>query len=311
MTRAIKTSGSGFGSRAACPGSGRFPLSVIVLTYNEAGNIAECLESLAWAAEIIMVDSGSTDSTVEVARSARRDVKIFAHAFRDFGEQRNWALDETGAQHEWVLFLDADERCTEECAAAIRAAVMSPGRHVGFYLTYRNFFLGRWIKHSTLYPTWQLRLLERKAVRYRREGHGQREITEGPLGYINEPYDHYGFSKGIAHWIERHNRYSSEETELLQKLRREPLRLGDLMRGGAVTRRRCLKRLGARVPCRPLLRFVYTYLLRGGFLDGRAGLVYCLLRVAHDIHVGAKLLEADSGRLASGDLRSQGTARRT
>src|SRR5262245_26006878 len=176
--------------RQAREPSKRFPLSVIILTYNEVENIPSCLSSVEWADDVILVDSGSTDGTVDLARKVRSDVRTFMHPFGDFGAQRNWALDETTPKHDWVLFLDADERCDPGCAAAIRQAVMSPGHHVGFYLTYRNFFLDRWIKHCTLYPTWQLRLLKLGAVRFEKEGHGQREVTEGPLGYIREPYDH-------------------------------------------------------------------------------------------------------------------------
>jgi hypothetical protein len=130
-------------------------------------------------------------------------------------------------------------------------------------------------------------------VRFQKEGHGQRELTERPLGYIHEPYDHYGFSKGVAHWIERHNRYSSEEVELLQRLRGEQLRLRDLLCGGSVAQRRCLKRIGARLSNQPLARFFYIYVVRGGFLDGHAGFVYCLLLLAQDIHVYAKLAEGE------------------
>jgi glycosyltransferase involved in cell wall biosynthesis len=292
---------------------GRFPITVIILTLNEVENIDPCLSTIDWADDVIVVDSGSTDATVELAREARADARVFVHPFRDFGEQRNWALDETAPKHEWVLFLDADERCNSECAAAIRKAIGSPGTHVGFYLTYRNFFLGTWIKHCTLYPSWQLRLLKLGEVRFQKEGHGQREVSKGPLGYIREPYDHYGFSKGLAHWIERHNRYSSEETELLQRLREEPLRLVDMLQGGPIARRRCIKRIGARMPCRPFARFLYTYIVRRGFLDGRAGLIYCLLRAAHEIHVDAKLAEATFNKPVheSNDSRvTEGSTRR-
>jgi hypothetical protein len=160
-------------------------------------------------------------------------------------------------------------------------------------LTCRNYFLGRWIKHATLYPSWQLRVMKHGSVRYRKEGHGQREVTDGPLGSIASPYDHYGFSKGIAHWIERHNRYSTNEVELILRLRRSPLHLSHLFSRNGIKRRRCLKRLAARFGFRPPLRFLYTYILRGAFLDGRAGLLYCLLRVSHEIHITVKLAEAE------------------
>ncbi len=268
------------------------PLSVIVLTLNEELNIRDCLESLAWADDVIVVDSGSADGTLERARAARPEARLFTHPFQDFGDQRNWALDNTQPVHDWILFLDADERCTPACAEAIRQALAQPGEAAGFYLTCRNFFLGRWIKHCTLYPSWQLRLLKSGRVRFRKEGHGQREVTDGPLAYIREPYDHYGFSKGIAHWVERHNVYSSNEAEFILRMRKEPLALRDLFSADPVVRRRCLKRLAARTGFRPALRFIYLYLIRGGFLDGKPGFVFCMLRVNHEIAITAKLTEA-------------------
>jgi glycosyltransferase involved in cell wall biosynthesis len=273
--------------------SRRFPLTAIILTQDEAENIGECLASLEWVDDVVIVDSGSTDDTIRRARETRPDVRVFTNPFQDFGEQRNWALDNTSPKYEWILFLDADERCNEACAQGIRQAVTAPGQHVGFFLTCRNYFLGRWIKHATLYPSWQLRVMKHGSVRYRKEGHGQREVTDGPLGSIANPYDHYGFSKGIAHWIERHNRYSTNEVELILRLRRSPLHLSHLFSRNEIKRRRCLKRLAARIGFRPPLRFLYTYILRGAFLDGRAGLFYCLLRVSHEIHITVKLAEAE------------------
>jgi len=277
-----------------CPVT-RFPLTVIILTCNEETNVRDCLRSVDWAADVVIVDSGSQDETVELARVARPDLRVFTHPFRDFGEQRNWALEHTRPEHEWVLFLDADERCGPACAEAIQGAVRQPDDKVGYYLSCRNWFLGRWIKRCTLYPSWQLRLLRTGCVRFRKEGHGQREVTDGVLGYLGEPYDHFPFSKGVAEWTARHNVYSTNEVELIERLRKEPLHLGDLLRD-AVRRRRCLKRLAARLGFRPLLRFLYLYVVRAGFLDGRAGLLYCLLRVAHEIHITVKIAEASQGR---------------
>lgn len=270
----------------------RAPITAIVLTKNEAINIGPCLRSLAWVDDVVIVDSGSDDGTIAAARDARPDVRVYENPFEDFGQQRNWALDQTAPRHAWILFVDADERSNSAFEHAVRDAVASPGEHVGYYLCYRNFFLDRWIKRCTLYPSWQLRLLKRGEVRYRREGHGQREVTDGPLAYIREPYDHYGFSKGVSDWVARHNVYSTAEVELINRLRREPLALGDLFSGDAVVRRRCMKRIGARAPFRPWLRFVYLYVWRRGFLDGRAGLRFCQLRLAHELNINVKLDEA-------------------
>jgi len=273
--------------------SQRLPVSVMILTYNEESNISECLRYLEWTDDVIVIDSFSTDTTLEVARRMRPDVRIFQNRFEDFGQQRNWALKATYPRHDWVLFLDADERCNQNCADAIGSAVANPEEKVGFYLTCRNYFLGRWIKHCTMYPSWQLRLLKYGKVSYLKEGHGQREVANGPLGYLDAPYDHYGFSKGMFHWIERHNKYSSDEVELIFRLRREPLEIRDLLSKDLVKRRRCLKRIAAHVGFRPLFRFFYIYLWRGGFLDGRAGLIFSSLRVAQEIHISTKLAEAE------------------
>lgn len=265
--------------------------TAIILTKDEEINIRPCLEFLAWAADVIIVDSGSRDRTLEIAGETRPDVRVFSHSFKDFGDQRNWALDHTNPKHEWILFVDADERVTPACAAAVDVAIRQPGANVGYYLAPRNYFLGRWIKHCTLYPSWQLRLLKKGHVRFRKEGHGQREVADGPLRYIHEPYDHFGFSKGVAEWIDRHNMYSTHETELIRRLRAEPVRWLDMFTRGPVVRRRFLKRLAARTPCRPFARFFYLYVLCGGFLDGRPGLIFCMLRVSHEIHIAAKLAD--------------------
>jgi glycosyltransferase involved in cell wall biosynthesis len=271
--------------------SGLAPLSVIILTHNEAASIERCLASLEWADDVVVVDSGSTDATTGIAAELRNDARIFSHRFRDFGDQRNWALDHTDPRHDWILFLDADEICPPALAGQIRCVVARPGGPDGYFLACRNYFLGRWIRRCTFYPSWQLRLFRRGSVRFRKEGHGQREVTGASLGYLREPYDHHGFTQGVAHWIDRHNRYSSEEVELIARLRLEPLRPTDLFARGAVVRRRCLKRLAARLGFRPAARFFYTYVVRLGFLDGYPGLLFCLLRAAHEIHITVKIAE--------------------
>lgn len=265
-------------------------VTAIILTFNESANIAGCLRSLAWADEVIVVDSYSKDETIELVRETRSDARVFQNVFKDFGQQRNFAIERTEPRNDWILFLDADERCTPALAKEIEEKIRE-SQNVGYYLCCRNFFFGRWIKRCTLYPSWQLRLLKQGEVRFSKEGHGQREVTTGLLGYIRTPYDHYGFSGGIHHWIARHNNYSSNEVELIHRLRAEPLNLGDLFRG-AISRRRMLKRLASRTNLlRPWARFSYLYFLRLGFLDGGTGLLFCLLRLSHEIHITVKLYE--------------------
>ena len=144
-----------------------------------------------------------------------------------------------------------------------------------------------------MFPSWQLRLLKKGRVRYRKEGHGQCEVLDGPAGYIETPYDHLDLSKGLSEWLARHNAYSTQEAELLLRLRAEPLHIGSLF-GEPIERRRCLKRLAARLGGSSVAWFVYLYIIRGGFLDGRPGYLYCLLKAAQQIHIKAKLAELSS-----------------
>lgn len=267
------------------------PVTAIVLTHNEAINIQLCLRALDSVDDVVLLDSGSTDETLDLAWRTRKNLRVFHNPFQDFGHQRNWALEHCHPCHPWVLFVDADEYCSSALLEEISAFIRHPGEFVGAFIAGRNYFLGRWLRYSTMYPSYQLRLLRLGAVHFRKEGHGQKEISDGPFHYLREGWRHEGFSHGVAQWITRHNRYSSSETELILRLREEPLEWKDFFSSKPIIRRRAGKRLGAKLPFRPLTRFIYTYFLCRGFLDGVPGLMYCLLRVAHDIHIIVKLRE--------------------
>jgi len=265
------------------------PVTAIILTFNEATNIERCLLALDRFADIVVVDSGSTDGTCERAVRVRPRVRIFSHPFIDFGDQRNWAMENTAPRYPWILFVDADEFMEEPLASEIGQFARDPGTFVGAFIAGRNYFLGRWLRRTTLFPSYQLRLALKGHVTYRAEGHGQREETPGPLHYLEASWRHEPLSKGIPQWIDRHNRYSTDEVALIVRLRQEPLRGGELLSRDPIVRRRTAKRLAARMPLRPLARFLYTYVLRLGFLDGMPGLYYCLLRLSHDIHIAVKV----------------------
>lgn len=267
------------------------PVTAIVLTYNEAANMAPCLSAITEIDDIVVLDSCSTDATAAEAKRIRPDVRIYEHPFKDFGDQRNWALDNCAPRHSWVLFVDADEYCTPEFVAELRAFVANPGGCVGAFVAGRNYFLGQWLKRTTMFPSYQLRLLRLGEVHFRKSGHGQSEVTNGPLRYFREGWIHNGFSKGVSQWIGRHNVYSSEEVAYLAELRRERISIARLLKGSPRERRQAMKALSARAPLRPLMRFFYIYVLRGGFLDGCAGLNYCLLRLSHDLHISVKVRE--------------------
>lgn len=265
-------------------------ISAVILTHNEARNIVSCLSALRPVDDVVIVDSGSTDETLVLATSVRPDVRIFTHPFQDFGEQRNWAIDHCELRHDWLLFVDADEYCDAELLNELTEFISSPAEFVGGFIAGRNYFLGRWLKYSTMFPSYQLRLLRRGKVRYIKEGHGQREVTDGPLKYMTHGWRHEAFSKGVHQWLARHNTYSTEEARRFIVERALPIDWRQLGQD-RIARRRLMKQIALRLPLRPWIRFLYAWLFRGGVLDGRAGFYYCTLLLAHQLELDAKLAE--------------------
>ncbi|MDQ2867338.1 MAG: glycosyltransferase family 2 protein, partial [Verrucomicrobiota bacterium] len=186
-------------------------LSVIVLTRNEERDLARCLEAARNLGPIIVVDSGSTDRTREIAIA--NHARVFEHPFASFGQQRNWALTNCEITTEWVLFLDADEIATPEfCRAIIDATKNAPANIAGFYCCWKTLLDGTWLRRSDSFPKWQFRLLRRGHATFRDVGHGQKEGTwDGEIGYIAEPYVHDAFSKGWEDWRAKHERYATQE----------------------------------------------------------------------------------------------------
>jgi glycosyltransferase involved in cell wall biosynthesis len=270
----------------------KIEVSVVVLTYNEAINITGCLRALESFDDVLVVDSGSTDGTQEIIRHGFPDIRLLTNPFEDFGQQRNWALDHGGVRNSWILFVDADEFLEAPIVEEIRAFVRNPGDSVGAYIAGRNYFLGKWIKRCTYFPSYQLRLLKHGEVRYRKEGHGQREVSDGKLIYLKNTWRHEAFSHGISDWIQKHNRYSSAEIELTQRLRQESISIKKLVFGNAIEMRREAKKLFNRIPGRPVWRFLHSYFIRFGFLDGYQGWIFSLLRFSHELHIVAKEYES-------------------
>lgn len=264
-------------------------LSVLILTRNEEANLEACLKSVAWCDDIVVLDSLSTDRTEEIAR--QHGIRFVQRKFDTFASQRNFALTEITYKHPWVFHLDADERFNEPLRIACDEAI-ARDEHSAYFVPNRIIFLGKWIKRSTQYPHPQVRLVKRGEVFFEEAGHGQREhgAVRG-VGHIHAAYDHFNFSKGIADWVEKHNRYSDAEAKLVRDLRTQSLRWGDCFSSDAITRRRALKTLHSRLPARWFVKFVYLYLFRLGFLDGYPGLAYCLLQGYYDLLITLKIRE--------------------
>ena len=265
----------------------RAPLSVLIPVKNEAANLGECLAGVAFADEIVVVDSASTDGTQEIAASAGARVVQFEWNGR-LPRKKNWALGNIPWRHEWVLIIDADERITPELEKQIRDAIRRNDAD-GFYLNRRFWFLGGWINHCGYFPSWNLRLFRHRLGRYEQieindsARSGDNEVHEhvlldGRAEYLPAPMEHYAFPD-VATFIEKHNRYSTWEAAAREQLRQNTSRktLRATPFGTMAERKRWLKRSSMSLPCRPTLRFFYHYICKQGFRDGYRGWVLCRL----------------------------------
>lgn len=264
--------------------------SIYILTYNEATEIAECIESALLSDDIIVVDSFSTDKTVEIA--SRYPVKVIQHEFESHGKQRTWMLQEISTKYDWVYILEADERMTSELFAECLDRVKKADK-IGYYAAERVMFMGKWIRHSTQYPRYQMRLFAKDKVWFTDYGHTEREVCNGETGFLKETYPHYTSGKGLSRWIEKHNRYSTDEAkETIAQLEKGRVDWQSLLFGRSeVERRRALKDLSLRLPFRPIIRWFYMYFILKGFLDGKAGFTWCTLQAFYEYLILLKIQE--------------------
>jgi glycosyltransferase involved in cell wall biosynthesis len=268
------------------------PVSVLVCTKNEERNLKDCLEGVSWADDIVVLDSFSDDDTVNIARQLGS--LVVQREFTNFSDHKNWALDNLEFGHDWLLIVDADERVSEVLAQEIAAAVGHPGEICGYYLARQNFFCGQWIRHGGWYPDYNLRLLKRGRGRYESRLVHEHVLLDGPAGYLKNPLIHHDY-KGIERYFDRHNVYSSLEAV---EARRTLMAHGPnqalpaLLWGKGPGRRRFLKNLAYRyLPARSLVKFLWMYVIKLGFLDGRLGFRYCLLHTFYEYQVSLKLEE--------------------
>lgn len=262
-------------------------VSILILTLNEELNLPGCLASVAWSDDIVVFDSYSADGTVRIAQAA--GARVVQRTFDNYAAQRNAALTQVTYKHPWVLMVDADERWPREMYEEMKDALGHSGDVSIYYFLRKDMFLGRWLRH-TGYPTWAGRLVKLGDVTVARAINEQ-YLTTGAKGYLQGHFIHHPFNRGVAHWLHRHNQYSSMEAQALAGETRDRLCLRDLFSREPAQRRRALKQLAYRLPCRPALVFGYLYVLRLGFLDGVAGLAYCRLRMIYETMIDLKLRE--------------------
>jgi glycosyltransferase involved in cell wall biosynthesis len=263
-------------------------ISVIILTKNEEKDLPSCLHSIKWCDDVHVLDSGSTDKTLEIATAL--GAKVSSNAFESFGKQRNFAIDNIETKHPWILFLDADEHVTHKFLYEMLQKIKTASNDVaGYYCCWKMMLDGVWLKHCDNYPKWQFRLMYKGRARFTDFGHGQKEDQIiGRIEYIKEPYMHYGFSKGWHAWIERHNKYSSQEA--IARLGSKPAFKNVFSSHGSI-RNPALKSYLSQIPGWPMLRFIQAYIFSLGFLEGKPGFIYCVNMAYYEFLIKIKMRE--------------------
>ncbi len=244
-------------------------ISVVIIAKNEEGRLADCLQSARWADEIVVVDSGSTDKTAEIA--ARYGAKVLHRPFDDFASQKNFAVSQAGCP--WVFSLDADERIPEALAQELRGIAQREDGKAGYYLHRDNWFFGRCLKHAGQEADHQMRFFRRDKARFRNSVHEVVDI-DGPTGELAGRLTHHS-CRDLNDYFRKFNHYTQLEAEQM-KQRGVAFRASDML-------------------LKPPLRFAYTYVLKGGFLDGYQGFLFHLFSAFYVLVKYAKLREITRG----------------
>jgi glycosyltransferase involved in cell wall biosynthesis len=295
--------------------SQKIPVSVVIPAKNEELNLQACLESVAVADEIFVIDSQSEDRSIEISENFGAKVIQF-HFNGSWPKKKNWSLENVPFRNDWVLIVDCDERITPELWTEIKNAI-AISEYSGYYLNRKVFFLGKWIRFGGKYPDWNLRLFKHKLGRYENlntediANTGDNEVHEhvilqGKVGYLKEDMLHIDF-RDIYQWLARHNRYSNWEARVYYNLltkKDNNSTIGASLFGDPVQRKRFLKKIWVQLPFKPFLRFILFYFIRLGFLDGFAGYTYGRLLSQYEYQIGVKLHEL---RYFSGKLNVAST----
>jgi len=264
-------------------------ISVLILTLNEEANLPQCLASLEWTDDVVVLDSGSNDRTQELARQAGARVEL--RAFDDYASQRNSGLEDIEYKYPWVLMVDADEVVSPELAQEMKSVVSGCLDSVCmFRMRRKDFLMGKWLKHSSGYPTWFGRLIRVGRVRVERSINEEYH-TDGDTESLENHLYHYPFNKGLHAWFEKHNRYSTMEAELQVQGLSGNHRWRDLFSSDPVQRRKVQKALIYSLPGRPVIVFAVFYFIRGGLLEGRAGLMLSMLKAVYEYMIVWKVKE--------------------
>jgi glycosyltransferase involved in cell wall biosynthesis len=274
------------------------PVSVIIPVRNEALNLPRCLKSLRGVGEVYVVDSHSTDETVDIALSYGAKVIQFDYQ-GGWPKKRQWAMDTLQLTYDWILMVDADEALTPQLADEILRAIQDQ-RFEGYYIDLRMYFLGRELRHGgvnlqklSLFRRgkghFECRLKDQDISMCDMEVH-EHMVVQGKAAKLRNPLLHHNY-ESLSRFIQKHNEYSNWEAQVLLKLQPSIEELVPSLFGKQAQRRRWLKTKLFRVPGSPVLLFLYCYFFRAGFLDGAPGLIYCGFQAVQMFHTKAKMYE--------------------
>ena len=281
-------------------------VSVLILTKNEEQDLLGCISSVAWSDDIVVYDSYSTDRTRDIAIAA--GARVVARPGQDVsiaygGDEafhRTWGIREISYRNSWVFVIDADERLTSEAAVEIQSiASNSHLAYIAYRIRRRDFFQGRQLRHVQTSP-WYIRFFRPEFVHYESLVNPV-TVVDGAIGDLQHPLDHYPCSKGLSHWIARHNSYSTFEAQqiLQNRASQEPFSLPAAFMQRDFNRRRFhQKELFYRLPARPIIKFLLLYVLKRGFLDGRPGFTYALLQSIYEAMIVLKVQELEEWQAA-------------
>jgi glycosyltransferase involved in cell wall biosynthesis len=245
----------------------------------------------------VVIDDHSDDGTPQLAEAS--GARVLTRRFESFASQRNWALENGNLRHEWALMLDADEVVTPELRQELgRVLHQTTNGVVGYRMCRKTMFQGTWLRFSDGFPVWIVRLVRVRQFRFVDSGHGEVPVPDvlGELGTLVAPFLHYPFSKGLDDWWGRHNRYSTREAQL-ELLAKQQYRWRSLWSWDRTYRRQSLRALSRQLPCRSLLRFLYQYVCKGGFLDGREGLTFSWLMAVYEGMIVLKRRELEATQI--------------
>lgn len=266
-------------------------ISILIITLNEEKDLGDCLKSVAWSDDIHVFDSFSSDRTVEIA--LKGGANVTQRRFDGYSSQRNAAILSCPFRHPWVLILDADERVPNALADEMLSAIRKVGPEIaGFRIRRKDFLFGRWLKHAQLTP-WYIRLVRPELARYEREINEVLRV-DGQVCELNKTLNHFPFSKGISHWIDRHNHYSTKEAVRWIEEHKGCASFSwskAFLAKDFSERRYHQKGLFYKLPARPLIKWFYMILWRRSFLDGMAGLIYSTLQSIYEYFIVLKTRE--------------------